>query len=412
MPDSSDPDHDLLNLASLSHASFAPASFSPANSSPANSHPAKTSPIAARDAVLNLPASKFRYPTTAWDMDTDVLPMHLNEGPWPPSSKVVESIRRHAAEIFRYPIPQPLDLRTALADRCRVPASLIVLGNGSDELVQAIALAYVSPGDPVVIPAPSFAKYRQACSIMGGRIVQTGLLDDGRVDVRAICDACTADTRLVFIATPNNPTGGSISLNELEYLLERVSPNVLLVFDEAYHEFAVAAGSPDLLPTLAQSSTNWVILRSLSKAYCLAGLRIGYLLSGNAEIAEAVARVQPVFNISHLGRIAALSALADQTHLNNTVRMISEERERLRKILTQRGLSVLPSLANFLAIDFGRPARPLQKSLQDRRILTALIQDSGYESFLRVTIGRPGDNDRFLEALFKILDRDMALHPT
>jgi histidinol-phosphate aminotransferase len=372
---------------------------------------ARTSQLEARGAVLSLPASKFRYPTTAWDVDADFLSMHLNEGPWPPSSEVVKSISRHAAEIFRYPIPQPMDLRTALADRCKVPASRIVLGNGSDELVQAIALAYLSHGDSAVIPAPSFAKYRQACAMMGAAIVQTNLLEDGRVDVRAICDACTSSTRLVFIATPNNPTGGSISLNELEHLLERVSPNVLLVFDEAYHEFAVAAGSPDLLPALARSSTNWVILRSLSKAYCLAGLRIGYLLSGHVEIAEALAKVQPVFNVSHLGRIAALSALADQTHLNNTVRMISEERERVRKILRGRGLSVLPSVTNFLAIDFGYPARGLQKSLQDRRILTALIQDSGYETFLRVTIGRPGDNDRFLEALFEILDRNTAFHP-
>ena len=242
--------------------------------------------------------------------------------------------------------------------------------------------------------------------MMGATIVQTGLLEDGRVNVRAICDARTSSTRLIFIATPNNPTGGSISLNELAYVLERVPPNVLLVLDEAYHEFAVAAGSPNLLPALTQSSANWVILRSLSKAYCLAGLRIGYLLSSNVAIAEALARVQPVFNISHLGRIAALSALADQAHLNDTVRMISEERERVRKILRRRGLSVLPSVTNFLAIDFGGPARPLQESLRDRRILTALIQESGYEAFLRVTIGRPGDNDRFLEALFEILDRN------
>jgi histidinol-phosphate aminotransferase len=371
-------------------------------------------PIAAADgdqlmpraAVSSLTPSRQRYPETIWSMPGAVQPMHLNEGPWPPSPRVIAAIAQHAAEIFRYPMPQPMDLRSALAERCGVAASRIVLGNGSDELVQAITLAYLMPGCAAVMPAPSFPKYRQATQLMGADAIQVGLRADGCVDVGKLLAACTPATRMIFVPTPNNPTGGYLTTHDIQKLLERRPRGTLIVFDAAYHEFSVVAGAPDLISVLRASSSSWIVLRSFSKAYCLAGMRIGYAVSGDDAIAEALARVQPVFNITHLSRIAALAALGDRDHLAKTVSLITAERSRVRAALQTLGLEALPSATNFLAVKLDRPASLVLEGLRKRGILAAPILDRGYEKFLRITLGKPDENDRFLDALVTFLKQE------
>lgn len=356
-----------------------------------------------RPSIARLGPAQARFPTTAWSVPAPPIRLHLNEAAFPPSPRVVEAIVRYAGAVGPYPDPQPQALLAALSARAEFPAHRIVLGAGCDELIETCALAFLEPGRTAVMPSPAFPKYRQACLVAGGEPVVTALAPEGHVDAEALRNACDARTRIVFVPTPNNPTGGVIPALALRDLVARAPRHAVLVFDEAYHEFARAAGAPDLLSTLADSDARWVVLRSLSKAYCLAGMRVGYALAGDDELAEWLQRVRPVFNVTSLSAVAAVAALGDEAHRDMLLSVTARERERLVRALGTRGLAALPSATNFLAIDLAREARPIIAALKDRGILVAGIAAAGYERFIRVSIGTAEHNDALLAALTSIV---------
>jgi histidinol-phosphate aminotransferase len=352
-----------------------------------------------RPGVAALGRSAARCPPTAWSVPPGSAVLHLNEPPWPPSPRVIAAVEGSVAEVFHYPEPRPAALLAALAERTGVPPHRIVLGAGTDELIQTVTLTFLEPSRSGVMPAPAFPKYRHACLIAGAEAIPVPLAPDGHADVDRLLAACSARTRVLFVPTPNNPTGGFIPEPDLARLLERAPRGALLVFDEAYHEFARAAGAPDLIAAAAGSKARWLVLRTFSKAYGLAGLRVGYALAGDDHLAEWMARVHPVFNVTHLGAVAARAALADEAHRDALVAFTVGERTRLAAALAGRGFRPLPSATNFLAVDLGRDARPVIAALRRRRILVAEIPGADYQRFVRITIGTAEHNDAVVAVL-------------
>ncbi|MBV8652629.1 MAG: aminotransferase class I/II-fold pyridoxal phosphate-dependent enzyme, partial [Alphaproteobacteria bacterium] len=238
--------------------------------------------------------------THAGSLPRPVRALHLNECPLPPSPAVVEAIRAAASGVNRYPDAQARQLRMLLAERTGIPADRIVFGTGSEELLNLATLIALDPGDEIVASTPAFNRYVKAAQLAGGRGITVPLQEDGRNDIDALVGAVTPRTRILFAAMPNNPTGQMNDAAEVEALALRTPEDVLLLIDEAYYEFARHAGGPDVLARLARRQGPWMVLRTFSKAYCLAGLRLGYALCSSADVALALGRIKTAFNANVL----------------------------------------------------------------------------------------------------------------
>ncbi|MCX7339085.1 MAG: histidinol-phosphate transaminase [Hyphomicrobiales bacterium] len=325
--------------------------------------------------------------------------LHLNECPYPPSPKVVVAIQEHAAGLNRYAEPRPEKLSAMLADRTGIPTSRIVIGNGSDEILALISVMTLEAGDNAIMPTPSFPRYRIAAAMQGAEPRLIGLQPDGSNDVDALVAAIDDRTRVVYACTPNNPSGAPMSMTDLERLVRGVPDHVLLVVDEAYVEFDQFEGGVGALPALKGRTGLWVSTRTFSKAFALAGLRIGYALCGSLEIAESLVKVKTNFNLNRLAVHAAVAALDDQTYSDRCIGAAVIERERLGARLNGLGFRTLPSRANFISFDLGRNSVPVMAAMAARGVLVREWRDPGFETFMRISIGLPAENDRAFEAL-------------
>ncbi|HWK46025.1 MAG TPA: aminotransferase class I/II-fold pyridoxal phosphate-dependent enzyme [Stellaceae bacterium] len=338
------------------------------------------------------------------DFDEKLRALHLNECPLPPSPHVVAAIAEAAAAGNRYPDPRGRRLLAMLAERTGIPAERIMLSNGSEELIGLVSMAALDPGDEVVLPTPSFPRYAKAAALAEAMPVRTALTDDGRNDVDALLAAITPRTRLVWCATPNNPTGQMNDAEELARLIAGVPSNVLLVVDEAYFEFGRHAGGPDVLSLLRRARCPWVVLRTFSKAYCLAGLRLGYTLASAPEVIGALAKLKATFNVGALAQAAAVAALGDEDHLARVLDNCAEERRRLDAGARRLGLAPLPTVANFIAMAVPGEAASVIASFRRQGILINGFREAGYEKMIRISIGTHDDTDAVLAALAVALD--------
>ncbi|MBL8698870.1 MAG: aminotransferase class I/II-fold pyridoxal phosphate-dependent enzyme [Alphaproteobacteria bacterium] len=325
--------------------------------------------------------------------------LHLNESPYPPSPRAIAAAEAALHDLNRYPDTRCGALAAAIAARTGVPAARIVFGVGSDELINVIAEMSLKPGDRCVAPAPSFPRYLVSTRLQGAVPVRVALDRDGAADGAALAAAVDARTPLVFACTPNPPSGGMMSGAALDAVVDGVPATTLLVIDEAYHEFGRHAGGPDVLARLARRRGPWIVLRTFSKAYCLAGLRIGYALCGSALEAEGLRRAKMQFNVTAVAQAAALAAYADEAYLRSTLDAVARERARLGDGLRALQLRVYPSAANFLSVDLGVPAQPVMQALAARGIHVRDWRDPGHLTQLRITIGLPADTDAVLDAL-------------
>jgi len=342
------------------------------------------------------------------DFQESLRPLHLNECPLPPSPGVVAAIAAAAAAGNRYPDPKGRRLLAMLAERTGVSTDRMLLSNGSEELIGLVSTAALDPGDDVVVPAPSFSIYTKAALLAGAVPVRTAVAADGRADVDGLLAAITPRTRLVWCATPNNPTGQMNDATELARLIAGIPPHVMLVVDEAYFEFGGHAGGPDVLGLLRQAACPWIVLRTFSKAYCLAGLRLGYALASAPEVIGALAKLRGTFNAGALPQAAAMTALADEAHLALVLETCERERRRIDAGARRLGLTPLPSVANFIAIPLPVAAGPVIASFRRQGILIGGINDAGYEKVIRVSIGLADDTDAVLAALAVALDEAAA----
>lgn len=331
----------------------------------------------------------------------DAIKLASNENPLPPSDRVQKAIAAALTQLNRYPEGSGYYLRHALARRHGVAPEQIILGNGSNELIELIVRAFLRPGEEAVIPHPSFVVYPMIVQAAGGiRVVVT--LKDYRLDIEAMARAITPLTKLVFIANPNNPTATIVTTAELEQFMGRIPNTVIVVFDEAYIEFALGPDFPDSLAWMRQGRKVFV-LRTFSKASSLAGLRMGYGIAAPDAVA-LLHRIRQPFNANSLAQVAALAALEDDSHILECVRMNEAGRHFFYDEFTAVGLKYVPSRANFILVDVGRSAHEVYQRLLREGVIVRPMTSFGMETALRITVGTPEENRRLVKALRKCLE--------
>ncbi|MCY1504598.1 Histidinol-phosphate aminotransferase [compost metagenome] len=331
-----------------------------------------------------------------------IVKLASNENPLGPSPKALAAIRAELDELTRYPDGNGFELKRKLAERCGVQASQVTLGNGSNDILDLVARAYLAPGLNAVFSEHAFAVYPIATQAVGAQGKVVPARDYGH-DLEAMLAAIDEQTRVVFVANPNNPTGTWFGPQALEGFLARVPERVLVVLDEAYIEYAEGDELPDGLDYLAQYP-NLLVSRTFSKAYGLAGLRVGYALS-SAQVADVLNRVRAPFNVNSLALAAACAALDDAEYLAESRRVNDAGMAQLEEGLRELGLRWIPSKGNFIAVDFARDAAPINQALLQAGVIVRPVAGYGMPTFLRVSIGTQAENARFLAALGQVLAR-------
>jgi histidinol-phosphate aminotransferase len=364
--------------------------------------------VSPRPAVQALPAYKpGRNPADlAREIGVDrAVKLASNEVAFPPLPAVVEALAAAAAETNRYPDNGALVLTRALADRYAVDPTQVVTGCGAVMLCQQLAQSYNDPGTSIAFAWRSFEMYPLLAQVAGARAIQVPLMP-GRPggpadthDLDALAAAIDDTTRVVFVCNPNNPTGTAVRRAELEAFLDAVPASTLVVLDEAYREFVTDPDVPDGIE-LMRGRPNVAVLRTFSKAWGLAGVRVGYLIAEDPAVADAVRKTHVPFSVSMLAQAAAVAALASDEEVRGRCAAVVAERDRLTAALRERGLDVSDSQANFVWLPVGEHAAELAAALEARAIITRPFAGEG----VRVTVGTPEEDDLFLAALDAALD--------
>jgi histidinol-phosphate aminotransferase len=320
-----------------------------------------------------------------------------NENPLGPSPKAVAAIQRAAAGVHRYPDGAAHRLRQALSSRLGVQPDQLVFGCGCDELLELVAKAFLAPGDEAVFAWPSFAMYPIVAQGMGARAVRVPLDEKLVHDLPALAKAVTPRTRVVIVCNPNNPTGTSVGAAAFDAFVAELPPDVLLVVDEAYREFATRPDFPDSIAWTARRP-GIAVLRTFSKIYGLAGARIGYGVM-DAELAGWLERARHPFNVNLLAEEAALAALDDHEHVRRTLEVTREGLGYLTRELAALGLETWPSDANFLLVRAGAGSYDL---LLREGVIVRPMGGFGLPDHVRITIGTRDENERLVAALRKV----------
>jgi histidinol-phosphate aminotransferase len=330
--------------------------------------------------------------------------MSSNENPLGPSPKAVAALRKAASTVNRYPDASATALKAALADKWNLHPSNVALANGADEWVLLLCLSLIEPGDKVIMAEGSFISYLLRATEVGARVVRIPLRDHAH-DLEAMAEAFTDRTRLVFVCNPNNPTGTMVSVEAMEAFLQVVPEHVPLVLDEAYYEYVDEPGRVRSLDHIRAGRQNLIVLRSFSKAYGLAGLRVGYALAAEPMI-DYMERTRPPFNVNRLAQVAALAALDDQEHVRRSVEANRAAKEFFYRELTALGLPYIPTQTNFLAMDVGRPGAEISGRLLERGFITTALDGWGVPHHVRFSFGTAQENRAFVAALSKVTRDD------
>ena len=331
---------------------------------------------------------------------TKVIKLASNENSLGPSKKVMETLAAGGFNLFRYPDGSGSALKLAIADFHGINPEQITLGNGSNDVLELAARSVVTNAHEVIYSENAFVVYHLATHAIGASPVVTPTRDHGH-DLAAMLDAITERTRLIFLDNPNNPTGRWIDKNQLRAFLSAVPEDVVVVVDEAYYEYAASLrddypNSIDYLPEYP----NLVITRTFSKAYGLAGLRVGYAVS-HPDLADLMNRVRQPFNVNVLALAAAEVALRDQEHLRHSVAINNRGMQTLTSGFADLGIEWIESIANFISFDLKQPAGDIYQAMMRQGVIVRPIDEYGLPNHLRVTIGLEEENAQFLNALEK-----------
>jgi len=319
-----------------------------------------------------------------------------NENPLGPSPRAQAAVQKVLGELARYPDGNGYRLKQKIAEALQLTPAQVTLGNGSNDILELVARAFVTDANSVVYSQHAFAVYPLVTQAIGARGIEVAARDYGH-DLEAIRAAIRPDTRLVFIANPNNPTGTWINDAALRGFLEQVPPEVLVVVDEAYNEYVLEPDYPHGHRWLDEFP-NLVVTRTFSKAYGLAGLRVGYGVSSTA-IADFLNRVRQPFNVNSAALAAAEAALEDADYLRQSRDRNAKGMRQLSAAFEEMGLDYIPSVGNFIAVDLRRNGREVYQALLRRGIIVRPVDNYGMPTFLRITIGLPEENAAFLDAL-------------
>ncbi|MDT8384941.1 MAG: histidinol-phosphate transaminase [Gammaproteobacteria bacterium] len=336
---------------------------------------------------------------------SDIVKLASNENPLGPSPKVLAALQAGFADLARYPDGNGFDLKQALAARHGVDMAQITLGNGSSDPLEFVVRVLVQPGDEVLFSEHAFAMYPIVTQAASATAVVTPAIDWGH-DLDAMLAAITERTRVIFIANPNNPTGTWLGEDALEAFIAAVPARIAVVVDEAYFEYA---RDPGLGASDYPDASQWldrfphlVVTRTFSKAYGLAGLRVGYALS-HPDMANLLNRIRPPFNVNSLALAAACAGLEDVDHVQRGVALNTGQMAVVTAAVQQMGLTFIPSVGNFVCIDVGDGAAAVYDALLHEGVIVRPVANYGMPRHLRVTLGLPDENRRFLTALAKVL---------
>jgi histidinol-phosphate aminotransferase len=329
--------------------------------------------------------------------------MGLNESCYPPSPKVIQAMQDNLSSVNLYPDAQCPRLSDIIAERTDVAQDCIVWGNGSEELLKGAIDLSLSPGQGLVLPVPTFWGYKSMVAAFEADVAEVENLPDGHTDIDGILAAIHSDTKIVFLITPNNPTGRMVDQAGIEKIIKGVPEDVLLCVDEAYFDFGLHAGGPNVLEILKTRKGPWITVFTFSKAYAMAGMRIGYALCSDAELSQALQKTTCVFNVPLLAQYAGEAALLDIEYLDFILTQVAAGRDQLFNGLKELGLTPFPSVTNFVSTPVPMNGRDCMKAMLDKNVQINAWADRGYENNIRITVGTEADNTACLATLKEVL---------
>ena len=329
-----------------------------------------------------------------------VIKMASNENPLGPSRKALRAMRRALREIHLYPDGACFHLRKRLAEELGVGENQLIIGNGSNEIIEFLARAFLSEGDQVISSASTFLVYPILTQACGAEYVEVPM-KDFRYDLKGILDRITERTKLIFIANPNNPTGTYVNREEVEDFLTKVPKEVMVCFDEAYVDFVDAKDFPYLLFQVKTERPNLIVLRTFSKSFGLAGVRVGYGM-GAPGLIQYLHKVRQPFNVNSIAQAGAAAALDDRLFLWRTKSLVARGRRYFYRRLKRYGFNFIPSQANFILIDTGRDAEEVFQAFLREGIIIRSMKAYGLSTWIRVTVGRRSENSKFMRLLKKM----------
>ena len=336
---------------------------------------------------------------------SNIIKLASNENPLGPSPLALDAIKQAFDELARYPDGNGFLLKQALSNKLNVSLPQITLGNGSNDILELIARAFATSDNEIIFSQHAFAVYPLVTQAINAKAVVTAAKNWGH-DLEAMANAITDKTRLIFVANPNNPTGTWLGRDELKYFIKGLPGHVIVVVDEAYFEYAIdprmqADDYPDALQWLSEFP-NLIVTRTFSKAYGLAALRVGYSVS-HPDIADLLNRVRQPFNVNHLAIVAASAAMDDSQHLNKAIQVNATGMQQLADGFDALGLDYIPSVGNFVSVDVGKDGASVYDALLHEGVIVRPVANYQMPQYLRITVGLAQENERFLQALQKVL---------
>lgn len=327
---------------------------------------------------------------------TEAIKLASNESPYKPFNKAIEAMKEALLDVNRYPDGGSTFLREKLAGRLGVPVSRIAIGHGSNELLRLVANVLLNPEDEAIMATPSFIVYPTVVKLMLAKPVEVPLRDH-RHDLKAMANAITGRTKIVFMCNPNNPTGTIVTRNEVDEFMTKIPENVVVVFDEAYFELVADDNYPNGLDYI-DGKRPVVVMRTFSKVHGLAGCRIGYCIAPEFII-KAINKVREPFNVNSVAQAGAISSLDCDEEIKERSRLNDEGLNYLYREFDRLGLQYVPSHANFVLVKVGMDDRTLSNELMKRGIIVRSGDIFGYPGYLRVTVGIPDENKKFINEL-------------
>lgn len=333
----------------------------------------------------------------------EVIKLASNENSLGPSKKAVSEIKKMLDKISIYPDGYCFELRKKIANIYKVSENQVIFGNGTDEIIELAGKTFLNPEDEIVVSEHAFIRYKMAGDLMGCKVIEVPMRDY-KHDLEAMANSVTKNTKIVFIANPNNPTGTYNSEKEFENyysIIASKNSGVLTFIDEAYAEYV---GETDYISGIdyLKNGKNVIFSRTFSKIYGLAGLRIGYAI-GTPEIISYIERIRPPFNVSSVAQMGAIASLDDKRHLGKSKQLVFEQKKYLYGQLKKIGLQYISSSANFILIDMKKDGKIIFQELLNRGVIVRAMGEYGFRNFIRVTIGTQKENKKFIKEVKEIL---------
>jgi histidinol-phosphate aminotransferase len=333
-----------------------------------------------------------------------VVKLASNENPLGPSQKAVEAIRASLSELNRYPDADTTVLKEAISSFYRVAPQQVIATNGADELITLVSEAFLEQGDEIIVPSPSFSEYDFGAHIMGASVVPVPFAENFQFDVEAIIAAVTEKTKIIYICTPNNPTGTIMSKTDIEKLLNAVS-DVLVVIDGAYSHFADAAEYTNGIE-FVNAGYPVLLLQTFSKIYGIAGIRVGFGIAPESII-QSILKVKEPFNVNALAQAAGAAAISDLEHVRASQEANKAGREQLYAAFKELGLDYTESMANFVLVHVGPEGEEIYRALMAKGVIVRYGKTWGLPEHIRVTVGTPEENEFFIEVLTGLLAKQV-----